>query len=222
MTPIRLVVADDQSLIRLALRVLIGEEDDIVLAGEAEDGQRALELIGREKPDVALLDVRMPAMDGLDVLRRVCADPALSGTRVVIMTTFDIDQYVFEALSAGAAGFVTKDTDPAEILRAVRVVAGGESLLSPAVTRKVIGHFHSRPGETARDPHPRLGSLTAREREILGWVATGRSNDEIAERLVVSPATVRTHIGRSMMKLGARDRAQLVVFAYRSGVEIPD
>lgn len=222
MTPIRLVVADDQSLIRLALRVLVGDEEDIVLAGEAEDGPEALDLITRERPDVALLDIRMPTMDGLEVLRRVCADPALSGTRVVIMTTFDIDQYVFEALSAGAAGFVTKDTDPAEILRAVRVVAGGESLLSPAVTRKVIGHFSERAATPATDPHPRLSSLTAREREILGWVATGRSNDEIAERLVVSPATVRTHIGRSMMKLGARDRAQLVVFAYRSGVEIPE
>ena len=222
MTAIRLVVADDQSLIRIALRVLVGDEDDIVLAGEAEDGPEALALITREKPDVALLDIRMPGMDGLEVLRRVCADPDLSGTQVVIMTTFDIDQYVFEALSAGAAGFVTKDTDPAEILRAVRVVAGGESLLSPSVTRKVIGHFSERAAGPAPDPHPRLSSLTAREREILGWVATGRSNDEIAERLVVSPATVRTHIGRSMMKLGARDRAQLVVFAYRSGVDIPD
>lgn len=222
MTPIRLVVADDQSLIRIALRVLVGDEEDIVLAGEAEDGPEALDLITRERPDVALLDIRMPTMDGLEVLRRVCADPALSGTRVVIMTTFDIDQYVFEALSAGAAGFVTKDTDPAEILRAVRVVAGGESLLSPSVTRKVIGHFSERAPASADEPHPRLSSLTAREREILGWVATGRSNDEIAERLVVSPATVRTHVGRSMMKLGARDRAQLVVFAYRSGVEIPE
>jgi len=221
-TPIRLVVADDQSLIRIALRVLVGDEEDIVLAGEAEDGPEALALITRERPDVALLDIRMPTMDGLEVLRRVCADPDLSGTRVVIMTTFDIDQYVFEALSAGAAGFVTKDTDPAEILRAVRVVAGGESLLSPSVTRKVIGHFSTRTAGPATDPHPRLSSLTAREREILGWVATGRSNDEIAAHLVVSPATVRTHIGRSMMKLGARDRAQLVVFAYRSGVEIPD
>ncbi|GIG71216.1 response regulator [Phytomonospora endophytica] len=222
MTPIRLVVADDQSLIRLALRVLVADEDDIELAGEAEDGPGALELVTRERPDVALLDIRMPTMDGLEVLRRICADPVLSGTRVVIMTTFDIDRYVFEALSAGAAGFVTKDTDPGEILRAVRVVAGGESLLSPSVTRKVIGHFSARTPGPAVEPHPRLSSLTAREREILGWVATGRSNDEIAERLVVSPATVRTHIGRSMMKLGARDRAQLVVFAYRSGVEIPE
>ncbi|HEY1179110.1 MAG TPA: response regulator transcription factor, partial [Phytomonospora sp.] len=162
--------------------------------------------------------IRMPGMDGLEVLRRICADPGLGATRVVIMTTFDIDQYVFEALSAGAAGFVTKDTDPGEILRAVRVVAGGESLLSPSVTRKVIGHFSAHASGPAADPHPRLSTLTAREREILGWVATGRSNDEIAERLVVSPATVRTQVGRSMVKLGARDRAQLVVFAYRSGV----
>ncbi|GLZ80814.1 DNA-binding response regulator [Actinorhabdospora filicis] len=219
MTPIRLVVADDQSLIRLALRVLVAEEPDITLTGEAAHGHEALHLVQLERPDVALLDIRMPGLDGLEVLRRICGDPALSGTRVVMMTTFDVDSYIFDALAAGAAGFITKDADPGELLHAVRVVAAGDALLSPSVTRKVIGHYL---GTRAASPHPDLSRLTAREREIVGWVASGRSNEEIAAALAVSPATVRTHVGRAMLKLGARDRAQLVVFAYRSGVAVPD
>lgn len=223
MTAIRLLVADDQSLIRLALRTLAEGETDIDLIAEAEDGGQAVELIRATRPDVVLLDIRMPVMDGLEVLRRCCAEPALAATRIIMMTTFDIDQYIFEALENGAAGFITKDTDPASILHAVRVVAAGESLLSPAVTRKVIDRFASAAAVSGpAKPHPRLGALTAREREIVGWVATGLSNDDIAARLVVSPATVRTHVGRAMLKLAARDRAQLVVIAYRSGLPIPE
>ncbi|ADD41213.1 response regulator [Stackebrandtia nassauensis] len=221
MNPIRLVVADDQKLIRMALSTLAAGEPDIELVAEAADGKAALTAIRDHSPDVLLLDIRMPIMGGLEVLRHIETDPDAT-VRVIMMTTFDIDQYVFESLEHGAAGFLTKDTDPEFILHAVRVVAAGESLLSPGVTRRVIDRFtrgrHARTGE----PHPGLDSLTARETEILGWVATGLSNDEIAERLVVSPATVRTHVGRAMMKLRARDRAQLVVIAYRSDIDIPE
>ncbi len=189
--------------------------------GEAEDGVAALALIRRERPDVALMDVRMPGLDGLAALAEISADPDLAGTRVVVLTTFELDEYVFAALRSGAAGFLVKDTEPAELLRAIRVVAAGGSLLSPGVTRRVISEFGARSTSAATDPHPQLGLLTAREREIVGWVATGMSNDEIAASLVVSPATVRTHVSRAMVKLHARDRAQLVVFAVRSGLS-PD
>jgi DNA-binding NarL/FixJ family response regulator len=218
---IDLVVADDQSLIRMALRALVAEEPDIRLAAEAADGDEAWELISRIQPDVALLDIRMPGADGLEVLRRIGRDSALDGTRVVMMTTFEIDEYIFEALSGGAAGFVMKDTRPEEILRAVRLAAAGESLLSPDVTRKVIDAYARGSAGTAR-PHPRLGDLTEREAEILRWVATGLSNDEIGEHLFISPATVRTHVGRLLAKLGARDRAGLVAIAYRSGLDVPE
>lgn len=214
---IRVALADDQALLRLAMRTLIDSEPDLELVGEAEDGAAALALVAARQPDVLLLDIRMPQLDGLEVLRRLDGP-----TRVIILTTFELDEYVFEALRAGASGFLTKDAEPAELLRAIRVVAAGDSLLSPAVTRRVIERFGATPG--AAPPvrvHPALHLLTEREREIVGWVATGLSNDEIAAALVVSPATVRTHVSRALIKLGARDRAQLVVIAYQSGLPIP-
>jgi DNA-binding NarL/FixJ family response regulator len=214
---IRVVVADDEALVRLGLRVLLETEDDLALVGEAADGRATVELVRRTRPDVVLLDVRMPGTDGLQALRAIVAAPELAGTRVVVLTTFELDEYVFEALRDGASGFLIKDTEPAELLRAVRVVAAGGSLLSPTVTRRVIGEFVAR--RTRRPaPHPGLHALTEREREVVGLVADGLSNEEIAERLVVSPATVRTHVSRAMGKLGAHDRAQLVVVAFQSGL----
>jgi DNA-binding NarL/FixJ family response regulator len=215
---IRVVVADDQPLVRVGLRVLLEDEPDVSLVGEAADGEEAVSVVKRTRPDVVLMDVRMPRLDGLEALRRITADPELAATRIVMLTTFELDEYVFEALRAGASGFLIKDTEPAELLRAVRLTARGESLLSPTVTRRVIDEFATRPGARSATPHPDLASLTEREREVVGLVATGLSNDEIASRLFLSPATVRTHVGRAMMKLDARDRAQLVVFAYQSGL----
>ncbi len=221
MSAIRVVVVDDQALVRMGLRTLLGSEDDLDLVGEAADGRAGLDVIRRARPDVVLLDIRMPVLDGLSVLREVADDPALAAVRVVMLTTFELDEYVFEALRHGASGFILKDSDPAELLQAVRVVADGGSLLSPTVTRRVIAQFAGQ-GAVAAAPHPDLGRLTDREREVVGWVATGRSNDEIAAALVVSPDTVRTHVSRAMIKLGARDRAQLVVFAIQSGLTGPD
>jgi DNA-binding NarL/FixJ family response regulator len=214
---IRVVVVDDQALVRMGLRTLVGGEDDIELVGEAADGQDGLAVIRRTRPDVVMLDIRMPGMDGLATLAAVTADAGLADVRVVMLTTFELDDYVFAALRGGASGFVLKDAEPDELLRAVRVVAAGGSLLSPSVTRRVIDQFVG-PSVAAPSPHPQLDQLTEREREIVAWVATGRSNDEIAAELVVSPATVRTHVSRAMIKLGARDRAQLVVFAVQSGL----
>lgn len=214
---IRVVVVDDQALVRVGIRVLLQDEEDVELVGEAADGEAALALVRQARPDVVLMDVRMPGMDGLEALRQIITDPVLAATRVIMLTTFDLDEYVFDALRAGASGFLMKDTEPAELLRAVRVVARGESLLSPTVTRRVIREFAVRPA--AKPPrHQSLAALTDRERQIVALVAEGLSNDEIASRLFVSPATVRTHVGRAMMKLDARDRAQLVVFAYQSGL----
>jgi DNA-binding NarL/FixJ family response regulator len=213
---VRVVVADDQALVRMGLRVLLEGEEDLELVGEACDGAEALALVRRVRPDVVLMDVRMPVMDGLEALRRIGAEEELSATRVVVLTTFELDEYVFEALRAGASGFLIKDSDPGQMLEAVRVAARGEALLSPSVTRRVVAAFTSqRPVE---GEVPRLGSLTEREREVVGLVGEGLSNEEIARRLVVSPATARTHVSRSMVKLGARDRAQLVVFAFRAGL----
>jgi DNA-binding NarL/FixJ family response regulator len=217
---IRVVVIDDQSLVRMGLRTLLDAEPDTELVGEAADGRAGVELVRRVKPDVALMDIRMPEMDGLAALRAITEDPSLADVRVVILTTFELDEYVFEALRHGASGFVLKDADPEDLLRAVRVVAEGGSLLSPSVTRRVIGRFAG--AGLAGAPHPEVARLTEREREIVAWVATGRSNEEIADVLVVSPHTVRTHVGRAMIKLQARDRAQLVVFAIQSGLTVPD
>jgi DNA-binding NarL/FixJ family response regulator len=217
---IRVVLVDDQALMRMGLRTLIEVEPDLELVGEAADGAAALDLIRATRPHVALMDVRMPGLDGLDALGRITADPALRACRVVILTTFELDEYVFEALRRGAAGFLTKDAEPEELLRGIRVVAAGEALLSPKVTRRVIERFGGA-APTARPVTADLSALTGREREIVGWVATGLSNDEIAAALVVSPATVRTHVSRALIKLNARDRAQLVVLAYQSGLDIP-
>jgi len=214
---IRVVLADDQALVRIGLAVLLDTEDDITLVGEAGDGREALDVIRRTRPDVVLMDIRMPVMDGIEALKAVVADPKLNGTRVLMLTTFELDEYVFEALRGGASGFLIKDTEPAELLRAIRVVAAGESLLSPTVTKRLIGEFVAGPQRTFA-PHPQLRTLTEREREIVGQVAEGLTNDEIAAKLVLSPATVRTHVSRAMVKLHARDRAQLVVFAYQSGL----
>jgi DNA-binding NarL/FixJ family response regulator len=213
--PIRVALVDDQALVRMGLATLIEAEPGLELAGEAGDGREALSMLRRTRPDVVLCDIRMPVRDGLGLLADVTADPDLADVRMVMLTTFEIDEYVFEALRHGASGFLLKDAEPAELLAAIRVVADGGSLLAPSVTRTVIEHFGARP---ATREHPRLGDLTDREREILGWVATGRSNAEIAAELVVSPDTVRTHVSRAMVKLGARDRAQLVVWAIESGL----
>jgi DNA-binding NarL/FixJ family response regulator len=216
---IRVLVVDDQAVVRMGLATLIASEDGLELVGEAGDGRTGLSMVRALRPDVVLCDIRMPVLDGLGLLREVTADPALAAVRVVMLTTFELDEYVFEALRLGASGFLLKDADPARLLEAVRVVADGGSLLAPSVTRRVIEQFASAaPGATE---HPALGELTEREREIVAWVATGRSNQEIAERLTVSPDTVRTHVSRAMVKLQARDRAQLVVFALQSGLGPP-
>jgi DNA-binding NarL/FixJ family response regulator len=213
----KVLVVDDQDLVRVGLRTLVENEDDLELAGEAADGLGAVAAARETRPDVVLMDVRMPGVDGLEATRRITADPDLAGTRVIVLTTFEIDQYVFDALRYGASGFLLKDTSPAELLQAIRLVAAGDALLSPSVTRRLISEFVQGPSRTLR-PHPELDSLTPREREIVGLVGEGLSNDEIADRLVLSPATARTHVSRAMVKLGARDRAQLVVFAYQSGL----
>jgi DNA-binding NarL/FixJ family response regulator len=217
---IRVVVADDQALVRVGCRTLLEAEDDIEVVAEADTGSGACEAVRATCPDVVLMDVRMPGVDGLEATRRITADPGLADVRVLILTTFEIDEYVFEALRAGASGFLLKDADPADLVRAVRVVAGGEALLSPGVTRRLIAEFVARPERRAASPAS-LEELTDREREVLSLIATGLSNDELAETLVISPATVRTHINRVMTKLAARDRAQLVVMAYEAGLVAP-
>jgi DNA-binding NarL/FixJ family response regulator len=219
---IRIVVADDQSLVRTGLRVLLNDEDDLEVVGEAVDGEQAVELALATAPDVVLMDIRMPRLDGLEATRRITADPALADVRVLVLTTFEIDEYVFEALRAGASGFLLKDFEPVELLRAVRVVHEGASLLSPAVTRRLIDEFVTRPERPRPGPaSTALAALTDREREVVALVAAGLSNDEIAGELFISPATARTHVSRAMIKLAARDRAQLVVFAYESGLVAP-
>jgi DNA-binding NarL/FixJ family response regulator len=216
---IRVVLADDQALVRAGFRSLLEDEDDLEIVGEAGDGARAVELARSARPDVVLMDIRMPVMDGLEATRRIAADELLAGVRVLVLTTFELDEYVFDALAAGASGFLLKNTDPVELLRAVRVVAEGEALLAPSVTRRLIAEFAARPRPGG--PPVELATLTDREREVMALAAGGLSNEEIAERLVVSPATARTHVSRAMVKLGARDRAQLVVFAYESGLVAP-
>jgi DNA-binding NarL/FixJ family response regulator len=216
---IQVGLVDDQSLVRSGFAALLDAEDDIEVAGEAANGHEAIQLAKRVRPDVLLMDIRMPELDGIEATRRIAADPSLSSVHVVILTTFELDEYVFEGLRAGAAGFLVKDTDAAELIRAVHVVAAGEALLSPAVTRRLIAEFASR----SRVPgtRPNLASLTDREREVTTLVASGLSNEEIAQRLFTSASTAKTHATRAMAKLGARDRAQLVVIAYESGLVRP-
>ena len=216
---IRVAIADDQMLVRAGFAALLAAEEDIEVAGEAADGEAAVRLARREKPDVILMDIRMPGMDGIEATRRIAASPGMGSVHVVILTTFELDDYIFEALRAGAAGFLVKDTDAAELLRAVRVVAGGEALLSPTVTRRLVAEFTARTRPARQVPG--IGELTPREREVLVLIAAGLSNDEISGRLHVSHSTVKTHVNRAMMKLAARDRAQLVVFAYQAGLAQP-
>jgi DNA-binding NarL/FixJ family response regulator len=216
---IRVLLADDQALVRAGFRALLDAQDDIEVAGEAADGEEAAAMAARLVPDVVLMDIRMPRCDGLAAARKIIADARLTGVRVVMLTTFDLDEYVFEALRIGASGFLVKDTEPAELIAGVRAVARGDALLSPGITRRLIAEFAAR----ARSPRavPELGSLTEREREVMALVAEGLSNEEIAQLLVVSPATAKTHVSRAMVKLHARDRAQLVVYAYESGLVQP-
>ncbi|WP_406175211.1 response regulator [Streptomyces sp. NBC_00996] len=213
---IRVALVDDQALMRAGFRALLDAEEGIEVVGEAADGEQGLALVRAEVPDVALVDVQMPVMTGIEATRRIAADPELSGVRVVILTNYGLDEYVFEALRAGASGFLLKDTEPADLLQAIEVVAQGEALLSPSVTRTLIGEFVARPPDraTARG----LEHLTRREREVTALAARGLTNEEIAVHMVISPFTAKTHISRAMTKLGARDRAQLVVFAYESGL----
>jgi len=216
---IRVLLVDDQALLRAGFRALIDAEDDLDVVGEAGDGEAAAEVARRTRPDVVLMDIRMPRVDGLEATRRISAEPTLAETRVIILTTFELDEYVFDALRNGASGFLLKDTEPADLLAAIRAVAGGDALMSPSVTRRLIEEFASRSRPTA--PSGTLDVLTEREREIVALVGEGLSNAEIAERLVVSPATAKTHVSRAMTKLHVRDRAHLVVIAYETGLVRP-
>jgi DNA-binding NarL/FixJ family response regulator len=217
---IGVVVVDDQALVRGGLRVLVDSAPDLTVLGEAADGSEAVAMADRVRPDVMLMDIRMPVMDGLEATRRITASDATSGVRIVVITTFDLDEYVYAALRAGASGFLLKDTPPDEMLAAIRVVASGEALLAPSVTRRLIEQFVSRPEPAVRSEDA-LQHLTAREREVLALVARGRSNAEISGDLFMSPATAKTHVSRLLTKLGARDRAQLVVIAYETGLAVP-
>jgi DNA-binding NarL/FixJ family response regulator len=216
---IRVALADDQALVRSGFASLLDAEDDISVVGAVGDGFAVVRLAREQRPDVVLMDIRMPGLDGIAATREIARDPALASVHVLILTTFGLDEYIFDALRAGAAGFLVKDTDAAELIRAVRVIASGDGLLSPGVTRRLIAEFAVRARSPA--PPPGLGELTAREREVAGLVASGLSNEDIAHRIYVSQSTVKTHVARAMAKLGARDRAQLVVIAYESGLVRP-
>ncbi|MFE9763170.1 response regulator [Streptomyces sp. NPDC005808] len=216
---IRVLLADDQLLVRAGFKALLDAQPDIEVAGEAADGEEALRQVRQLRPDVVLMDIRMPRLDGLAATRRVTDDADLKDVKVVMLTTFELDEYVFEAIRSGASGFLVKDTEPEELLRAVRAVVQGDALLSPGVTRRLIAEFAARSKEPAAVQS--LAELTEREREVMALVGIGLSNDEIARRLVVSPLTAKTHVSRTMVKLGARDRAQLVVLAYESGLVRP-
>jgi len=216
---IRVALADDQELVRAGFAALLDAEDDIEVVGEAADGRQAVRIAEQRRPDVMLMDIRMPVLDGIEAVRQIAARPDLASVHVVILTTFELDEYVFEGLRAGAAGFLVKDTDAAELIRAVRVVAGGGALLAPTVTRRLIAEFASRTREAQSVPG--LDELTPREREVVALIALGLSNEEISRKIYVSPSTAKTHATRAMAKLGARDRAQLVVFAYQAGLVRP-
>lgn len=218
---IRVLLADDQNLIRAGFRVLVDSAPDLEVVGEATTGLEAVALARTTRADVVLMDIRMPDLDGLGATRQITEDESLAGVRVLILTTFEVDEYVLQALRAGASGFLGKGVDPAELLDAIRVVARGDALLSPAATKGLIARFLSQPEDSAAIVPAQLDLLTEREREVLMLVAAGLSNDDIAERLVVSPLTAKTHVNRAMTKLGARDRAQLVVIAYQSGLVRP-
>ncbi|WP_405941010.1 response regulator [Streptomyces sp. NBC_00207] len=216
---IRVLLADDQLLVRAGFRALLDAQPDIEVVGEAADGAEAVRLVRELRPDVVLMDIRMPVLDGLEATRRITEDGQSAAVKVVMLTTFELDEYVFEAIRSGASGFLVKDTEPEELLRAVRAVVAGDALLSPGVTRRLISEFAARSKQPAAAAE--LGRLTEREREVMALVGMGLSNEEIARRLVVSPLTAKTHVSRTMVKLGARDRAQLVVLAYESGLVRP-
>jgi DNA-binding NarL/FixJ family response regulator len=214
---ISVVIAEDQSMVRAGFRALVDAEPDLTVAGEAADGRQAVELAALTRPDVVLMDIRMPEMDGLEAARRIAADPGLAETRILVLTTFELDEYVFGALRAGASGFLLKGGEPAELLAAIRIVAAGDALLAPSVTRRLIDAYAETPA-VERAEVEGLEELTARELEVLGLVAEGLNNAEIADRLVLSPLTAKTHVSRILMKLGARDRVQLVVTAHQAGL----
>jgi DNA-binding NarL/FixJ family response regulator len=217
-TPTRVVLAEDQPMVRAGFRALLDSRSDIEVVGEAATGAEALEQVRALRPDVVVMDIRMPEMDGLEATRHITADAALSHTRVLVLTTFDLDEYVFGALRAGASGFLLKGGEPADLVQAIRIVADGESLLAPSVTRRLIQTYISQPQPTAKREPDAMAELTAREREVLSLIATGLNNAEIAHALQLSPLTAKTHVSRILMKLGARDRVQLVVIAFKTGL----
>jgi DNA-binding NarL/FixJ family response regulator len=216
---IRVVVADDQAAVRAGFAALVAAEEDMQVAGEAADGREAVAIARRVLPRVVLMDIRMPRLDGLEATRLICTDPALPHTRVLVLTTFDLDEYVYAALRAGASGFLLKDAGPDELLLAIRVIAAGEALLAPSITKRLIAEFAARPD--GREPPAELGEISGREREVLRLVAAGLSNEEIAAELVISRLTAKTHVSRILRKLGCRDRAQLVALAYETGLVTP-
>ncbi len=217
---IRVLLADDQALIRAGFRLLLGSIDGIKVVGEAGDGEQAVDMARRERADVVLMDIRMPGVDGLEATRRIAADDSLAGVKVIILTTFESDEYVYQAIRSGASGFLLKDAEPDELIQAVRVVARGDAMMAPSVTRRLINDLARRPEQLQTDSRV-LSSLTDREREVLRLVAAGLSNDEIAARLFLSPLTAKTHVSRIMTKLDAHDRAQLVVISYETGLATP-
>jgi len=217
---IRVVIADDQALVRGGFSVIVGSAEDLEVVGEAADGAEAVAVVRDTVPDVVLMDIRMPEIDGIEATRRIKSDPATADVRVLILTTFDLDEYVYDALRAGASGFLLKDTLPDDLLGGIRVIAGGEALLSPRITRRLIEEFAHRPEPSAASKAP-IEGLTDRELEVLAMVAKGLSNAEIATELIMSPATAKTHVSRLLTKLGARDRTQLVMIAYETGVTTP-
>jgi DNA-binding NarL/FixJ family response regulator len=217
---ISVLVVDDQALVRAGFASLVESEDDMTVVGEATNGQEGVELARRTHPDVVLMDIRMPVLDGVEATRRIAHDPALHDTRILVLTTFDLDDYVYDALRAGASGFLLKDTDPVELLRAIHVIEGGAALIAPTITQRLIAEFASRP-DRSRVPPKELESLTQREREVMRLVAHGLSNDAIAATLVISPLTAKTHVSRVLTKLGCRDRSQLVVLAYETALVAP-